>query len=188
MPGTRRQVCLRSLVFDKTKAAESLGDAAGARARLPDQWASLRQRRPEEMPRPATKVSYSSGDDKARATNAFKSRAARARIDRIRARRDPRADASLTRAHRRPSPSRPPPASASPRSSGGRASRRRTASSTTRPTRRRRRARRKRRRTRRPARQSRPNSTVASKRPSSCSRRVRRGMRRPPSGSRRPLI
>ena len=33
------------------------GDAGSARA-LPDPWASLRQRRPEEMPRPATKVSY----------------------------------------------------------------------------------------------------------------------------------
>ena len=125
-----------------------------------------------------------------RATNSFKSRGtARAHESDRRAVDHARATQSLTRAHRRPSPSRPPPASASPRSSGGRASRRRTASSTTRPTRRRRRApRKRRRRTRRRARPSRPNSTVASRRPSSCSRRVRRGMRRPPSGSRRPLI
>ena len=121
-----------------------------------------------------------------RATNSFKSRGtARAHESDRRAVDHARATQSLTRAHRRPSPSRPPPASASPRSSGGRASRRRTASSTTRPTRRRRRARRKHRRTRRPAKQSRPSSTVANRRPSSCSRRVRRGMRRPPSGSRR---
>ena len=123
-----------------------------------------------------------------RATNSFKSRGtARAHESDRRAVDHARATQSLTRAHRRPSPSRPPPASASPRSSGGRASRRRTASSTTRPTRRRRRApKRPRRRTRRRARPSRPNSTVASRRPSSCSRRVRRATRRPPSGSRRP--
>ena len=51
---------LRSLgprVFDTAKAAGEPGDA-DVRARLPDPWASLRQRRPEEMPRPATKVSY----------------------------------------------------------------------------------------------------------------------------------
>ena len=123
-----------------------------------------------------------------RATNSFKSRGtARAHESDRRAVDHARATQSLTRAHRRPSPSRPPPASASPRSSGGRASRRRTASSTTKRRRRRRRPRKRRRRTRRRARPSRRNSTVASRRPSNCSRRVRRATRRRRSGSRRPL-